>query len=63
MFIFGCAGSSLLRGLFSSEGYWLVAVLGLLTAVASPAVKYGLYRVHRLQEPLPVGSVFVPTGL
>ena len=38
LFIFGCAGSSLLRGLrlvVVSRGYSLVAVLGLLTAVAS----------------------------
>ena len=38
LFIFGCAGSSLLRGLclvVVSRGYSLVAVVGLLTAVAS----------------------------
>ena len=39
LFIFGCAGSSVLLWLFSScgkQGYFLVAVLGLLTAAASP---------------------------
>ena len=37
-FFFGCAGSSLLRGLFSSLGEWellFIEVLGLLIAVAS----------------------------
>ena len=34
-----CVGFSLVA---ASEGYWLVAVLGLLTAAASPAVKCGL---------------------
>ena len=41
---FGCAGSSLLRGLFSSWGDWgplSVAVLGLLLAVASLVAEHG----------------------
>ena len=42
-FFFGCAGSSLLQGLFSScRGYSLVAVLEFLTAVASLLVEHGL---------------------
>ena len=46
LFIFGCTGSSLVHGLFSSCGHWgssLVAVHGLLIAVAA------LVGVHRLQ--------------
>ena len=44
LFIFGCAGSSLLQELFSSSGergYSLVLGTGLLTAVAS-LVDHGL---------------------
>ena len=45
-FTFGCAGSLLLHGLLSlvavSGGYSLVAVHGLLTAVASTVVGHGL---------------------
>ena len=45
LFIFGCTGSSLLCGLFSSCGEaeaTLVAVHGLLTEVASLVVEHGL---------------------
>jgi len=45
LFIFGCTGSSLSPGLFSgceSRGYSLVAVHGLLNAVASLVVEQGL---------------------
>ena len=45
LFCFSCAGSSLLCGLSlvaASRGYSEVAVLGLLTAVASLAVEHGL---------------------
>ena len=41
-FIFGCAGSLLLCGLFSpvvSEGYSRVVVFGLLTVAASPVAQ------------------------
>ena len=44
-FSFGCAGSSLLRGLFSrfsEQGPLLVAVLGLLIAVTFLAAEHGL---------------------
>ena len=44
-FIFGCAGSSLLHGLslvVVSRGYSLVAVCGLLTALASLVAEHGL---------------------
>ena len=44
LFIFGYAGSSLLCGLslvVTSKGSSLVAVRGLLTAVASPLMEYG----------------------
>ena len=44
-FIFGCAGSLLLHGLFSSckkWGYSPVTVLRLLIAVASLVVEHGL---------------------
>ena len=42
---FGCAGASLLHGLFSSCSEWgllPVAVCGLLNAVASLVVEHGL---------------------
>ena len=45
LFIFGCVGSSLLRKGFSScdeHGLLLVAVRGLLIAVASLVVEHGL---------------------
>ena len=45
LFIFGCAGSSLLHGLslvVVSRGYSLVAVCGLLTALASLVAEHGL---------------------
>ena len=45
LFIFGCAGSSLLRGLFSSFGEWellFVVVCGLLIVVTSLIVERGL---------------------
>ena len=47
LFIFGCAGSSLLPGLSlaaASEGYWLffIAERGLLIALASLVVVHGL---------------------
>ena len=45
LFIFGCAGSSLLPGLFSSCGEWglhFVAASGLLIAVASLVAKHRL---------------------
>ena len=62
LFIFGCAGSPVLLWLFSScgeRGYFLVAVLGLPTAAASPATAE-----HRLSDaPVPglqkTGSVVV----
>ena len=44
-FFFGCAGSSLLHGLFSvvvSGDYALVVTCGLLTAVASFVSEHGL---------------------
>ena len=45
--IFGCAGSSLLRGLSSCgrQGLLFLAVLGLLIAMASLIVEPGLWRV------------------
>ena len=46
--IFGCVGSSLLRGLFSSwgeRGLLFIAVHGLLIAVASLVAEHGL-QVH-----------------
>ena len=45
LFIFGCVGSLSLHGLFYSVvsgGHSLVAVCGLVTAVASPVVQHGL---------------------
>ena len=42
---FGCAGSSLLHGLFSScskQGLFFTEAWGLLAAVASPAAEHGL---------------------
>ena len=45
LFIFGCAGSSLLHGLFSSCREWgplFVAMRGLLIVVASPVAKQRL---------------------
>ena len=45
LFVCGCAGSSLLPGLFSSSrklGYSLVAACGLLIAVASLVAEHGL---------------------
>ena len=45
MFIFGCAGSSLLHGLSlvaESRGYSLVVVCRLLIAVASLVLEHGL---------------------
>ena len=45
LFIFGCVGSSLLRGLFSScgeQGLLFIVVHGLLIAVASLVVEHGL---------------------
>ena len=45
MFAFGCAGSSLLRGLSLvalSRGHSLVVTCGLLIAVASLVVEHGL---------------------
>ena len=44
--MFGCAGSSVLCGLFSiaaSWGYSLITVLRPLTAVASLVAQHGLY--------------------
>ena len=46
LFIYGCAGSSLLHRLFSSCGEWellFVAVWGLLTAVASLVAEHGFW--------------------
>ena len=45
LFIFGCAGSSLLLGLFSSfrdRGYSLFVVYGLVIALASLITEHGL---------------------
>ena len=45
LFIFGCAGSSLLHGVFSScggQGYSLVVMHRLLIAVGSLVVEHGL---------------------
>ena len=45
IFVFGCAGSVLLHGLFllvASQGYSLFVGCGLLTAVTSPVVECGL---------------------
>ena len=44
LFIFGCAGSSVLLWLFSSCGKqgFLIAALGLLAAVASPTAEHRL---------------------
>ena len=45
LFIFGCAGSSLLRGLSLvavSRGYCLVVMCGLLVAMPSLVVEHGL---------------------
>ena len=45
LFVCGCAGSSLLPGLFSSSrklGYSLVAACGLLIAVDSLVAEHGL---------------------
>lgn len=54
-FIFGCAGSLLLRELFlvaASRGYYLAVVHRLLTAVASPVWSAG----SRARERRPCGS-------
>ena len=40
--MYGCAGSLLLRGLFSGCEWGLVVVLRLLTALASLVVEHGL---------------------
>ena len=45
IYLFGCAGSSLRHGPFSSfgeQGYSLVAMLGRLAEAASPATEHGL---------------------
>ena len=56
LFIFGCAGSSLLRRLFS------IAELGFLPAVASLGAEHRP-QLHRLQCLWPVGSVVAVPGL
>jgi len=52
IYLFGCAGSSLLHGLFSivvSEGYFLVVVGRLLIVGASLVTEHRL-QVSRLQQ-------------
>ena len=64
MYLFGCAGSSLLYGLFSrcsGQGYSLV-VCRLLPAVSSLVAKHRL-QAHRLQQLWHMGSVVVTPGL
>ena len=60
VFIFGCAGSSLLSAGFSltvaSGGHYLVLVCGLLTAVASLIVEH---RLHGTRACLPHGHVII----
>ena len=69
VFIFGCAGASLLQGLFSScgeQGLLFIEVYGLLIVVASLVAEYGLRAqasvvvVPRLQS---TGSIAVMHGL
>ena len=65
LFIFGCAGSSLLLGLSlvtASGGYSPVVVCWLLVAVA-PLVAERRLQVHRVQSLKHVGSVVVAHGL
>ena len=65
LFIFGCAGSSLLRGpspVAARGGPPLAVARGPLIAVASPVVEHRL-QVSGLQQLWHVGSVVVAHGL
>ena len=68
LFIFGCAGSSLLRGLSlvtASGGYSLIAVLGLLISMATLVVEHRLWdaRAQNYGAQLPVAcGIFLNLG-